>query len=160
MISWYCGAVILHGCNSVFLSLPRLPSRQFPLHPFPTLPLTHPSTLPPYLYPPPHSHPHSHPPFTLLLTLTTLSNPLLDPTLTTHHPISPLGIPTTALREIVLLRQLEHPNVVKLENVVMDPARLYLVFELVDTGASTITVTLCMAVCDSISDYDAVYDSV
>lgn len=44
------------------------------------------------------------------------------------------GIPTTALREIVLLRQLEHPNVVKLENVVMDPARLYLVFELVDTG--------------------------
>jgi serine/threonine protein kinase len=43
------------------------------------------------------------------------------------------GIPTTALREIVLLRQLEHPNVVKLENVVMDPARLYLVFELVDT---------------------------
>ena len=33
------------------------------------------------------------------------------------------GIPTTALREIVLLRQLEHPNVVKLENVVMDPAR-------------------------------------
>jgi hypothetical protein len=44
-----------------------------------------------------------------------------------------LGIPTTALREIVLLRQLEHPNVVKLENVVMDAARLYLVFELVDT---------------------------
>eukprot|EP00596_Hydrurales_sp_CCMP1899_P000601 CAMPEP_0119051274 /NCGR_PEP_ID=MMETSP1177-20130426/72941_1 /TAXON_ID=2985 /ORGANISM="Ochromonas sp, Strain CCMP1899" /LENGTH=528 /DNA_ID=CAMNT_0007030417 /DNA_START=146 /DNA_END=1732 /DNA_ORIENTATION=- len=43
------------------------------------------------------------------------------------------GIPTTALREIVLLRQLEHPNVVKLENVVMDAARLYLVFELVDT---------------------------
>jgi serine/threonine protein kinase len=43
------------------------------------------------------------------------------------------GIPTTALREIVLLRQLDHPNVVKLENVVMDPARLYLVFELIDT---------------------------
>jgi serine/threonine protein kinase len=43
------------------------------------------------------------------------------------------GIPTTALREITLLRQLDHPNVVKLENVVMDPARLYLVFELVDT---------------------------
>ena len=28
-----------------------------------------------------------------------------------------IGIPTTALREIVLLRQLEHPNVVKLENI-------------------------------------------
>ena len=50
------------------------------------------------------------------------------------HPRLFIGIPTTALREIVLLRQLEHPNVVKLENVVMDPARLYLVFELVDTG--------------------------
>ena len=43
------------------------------------------------------------------------------------------GIPTTALREMTLLRHLDHPNVVKLENVIMDPGRLYLVFELVDT---------------------------
>lgn len=43
------------------------------------------------------------------------------------------GIPITALREIILLRQLDHPNVVNLENVVMEPGRLYLVFELVDT---------------------------
>lgn len=43
------------------------------------------------------------------------------------------GIPVNALREIVLLRQLEHPNVVKLENVVMFPGKLYLAFELIDT---------------------------
>lgn len=43
------------------------------------------------------------------------------------------GIPTTALREMTLLRHLEHPNVVKLQNVVMEPARLYLIFELIDT---------------------------
>ena len=43
------------------------------------------------------------------------------------------GIPTTALREMSLLRQLDHPNVVRLENVVMEPGKLYLVFELVDT---------------------------
>ena len=43
------------------------------------------------------------------------------------------GIPTTALREMTLLWHLEHPNVIKLENVVMEPGRLYLVFELIDT---------------------------
>jgi cyclin-dependent kinase 2 len=42
------------------------------------------------------------------------------------------GIPLTALREIVFLRKLDHPNIVKLENVVMDSNRLYLVFELLD----------------------------
>ena len=42
------------------------------------------------------------------------------------------GIPTTALREITLLSNLEHPNVVKLENVISEPSRLYLIFELVD----------------------------
>jgi serine/threonine protein kinase len=42
------------------------------------------------------------------------------------------GIPTTALREITLLSNLEHINVVKLENVISEPSRLYLIFELVD----------------------------
>ncbi len=42
------------------------------------------------------------------------------------------GIPTTALREIALLSNLEHENVVKLENVISEPERLYLIFELVD----------------------------
>ena len=43
------------------------------------------------------------------------------------------GIPTTALREMTLLRSLDHPNVVCLENVVMELGRLHLVFELVET---------------------------
>jgi len=42
------------------------------------------------------------------------------------------GIPTFALREITLLTNLEHENVVKLENVISEPSRLYLIFELVD----------------------------
>eukprot|EP01041_Mallomonas_annulata_P005647 gene5647-11391_t len=43
------------------------------------------------------------------------------------------GVPATALREITLLRQIQHKNVVKLEDIIMEPTRLYLVFELVDT---------------------------
>ena len=42
------------------------------------------------------------------------------------------GIPTTALREITLLTNLEHENVVKLENVISEPKKLCLIFELVD----------------------------
>lgn len=39
------------------------------------------------------------------------------------------GIPSTALREISLLRELEHPNVVGLLEVLMEENRLYLIFE-------------------------------
>ncbi len=42
------------------------------------------------------------------------------------------GISSSTLREITLLMQLKHENVVKLENVVMDKDRMSLVFELVD----------------------------
>ena len=35
-------------------------------------------------------------------------------------------------REITLLLKLEHPNVVKLENVILEPERLSLIFELLD----------------------------
>eukprot|EP01039_Chlorochromonas_danica_P008890 gene8890-9809_t len=42
------------------------------------------------------------------------------------------GISSSSLREITLLRQLEHDNVVKLENVAMDTTRIHLIFELVD----------------------------
>ena len=43
------------------------------------------------------------------------------------------GIPVTALREMALLQGLgDHPNLVRLENVIIMPARLYLIFELVD----------------------------
>ncbi|XP_067015382.1 cyclin-dependent kinase 1 [Anabrus simplex] len=39
------------------------------------------------------------------------------------------GIPSTAIREISLLKELQHPNIVSLENVIMEEARLHLVFE-------------------------------
>jgi len=42
------------------------------------------------------------------------------------------GIPSTTLREISVLRQLDHPNIVKLNDVIQSEGRLYLVFEFVD----------------------------
>lgn len=42
------------------------------------------------------------------------------------------GIPSTALREISILRELDHPNIVKLRDVEHSEGRLYLVFEWVD----------------------------
>jgi serine/threonine protein kinase len=39
------------------------------------------------------------------------------------------GIPSTALREISILRELKHPNVVELRDVVCDDNKLYLLFE-------------------------------
>lgn len=42
------------------------------------------------------------------------------------------GIPSTTLREISVLRQLKHPNIVELTDVVQSDGRLYLVFEFVD----------------------------
>ena len=47
------------------------------------------------------------------------------------------GIPHTALREISLLKQLDHVNIVKLEGKVWDDSRLYLVFTLIDTDLKT-----------------------
>jgi cyclin-dependent kinase 1 len=40
-----------------------------------------------------------------------------------------LGIPSTAIREISLLKELKHPNIVTLEDVIMEENRLYLIFE-------------------------------
>ena len=42
------------------------------------------------------------------------------------------GIPSTAIREISLLKELKHPNVVKLYNVVHSEKKLTLVFEFLD----------------------------
>ena len=42
------------------------------------------------------------------------------------------GIPSTTLREISVLRQLKHPNIVELSDVIQSEGRLYLVFEFVD----------------------------
>jgi len=39
------------------------------------------------------------------------------------------GVPSTAIREITLLKEITHPNVVTLHDVIMQEARLYLVFE-------------------------------
>lgn len=39
------------------------------------------------------------------------------------------GVPSTSIREISLLKELQHPNVVKLETILMQEGKLYLVFE-------------------------------
>lgn len=39
------------------------------------------------------------------------------------------GIPSTAIREISLLKELKHPNIVSLQDVLMEDNRLYLIFE-------------------------------
>jgi cyclin-dependent kinase 1 len=39
------------------------------------------------------------------------------------------GIPPTAIREISILKELQHPNIVCLQDVIMDDQRLHLVFE-------------------------------
>jgi cyclin-dependent kinase 2 len=42
------------------------------------------------------------------------------------------GVPSTAIREISLLKSLQHPNVVRLRDVVHDETKLYLIFEYLD----------------------------
>ncbi|XP_027849024.2 cyclin-dependent kinase 1-A-like isoform X2 [Aphis gossypii] len=39
------------------------------------------------------------------------------------------GIPPTAIREISILKELNHPNIVNLREILMDDRRLYLIFE-------------------------------
>jgi cyclin-dependent kinase 1 len=42
------------------------------------------------------------------------------------------GIPSTALREICILRELNHPNIVELKDVVCSENKLYLLFEFLE----------------------------
>lgn len=42
------------------------------------------------------------------------------------------GVPSTAIREISLLKELNHPNIVQLLQVLHSDAKLYLVFEFLD----------------------------
>ena len=42
------------------------------------------------------------------------------------------GVPSTAIREISLLRELRHPNVVALHEILHVDQKLYLVFEFLD----------------------------
>jgi len=39
------------------------------------------------------------------------------------------GVPSTAIREVSLLKELQHPNIVRLQDVIMQESRLYLIFE-------------------------------
>lgn len=39
------------------------------------------------------------------------------------------GIPSTVLREISLLRDLDHPHVIRLLDVIIKPAKIWLIFE-------------------------------
>jgi len=41
------------------------------------------------------------------------------------------GVPSTAIREISLLKELQHKNIVSLEDVLMQESKLYLIFEFV-----------------------------
>jgi serine/threonine protein kinase len=42
------------------------------------------------------------------------------------------GVPSTAIREISLLKELKHHNIVRLLQVLHEDAKLYLVFEFLD----------------------------
>ncbi|KAI9102016.1 kinase-like domain-containing protein [Phlyctochytrium arcticum] len=42
------------------------------------------------------------------------------------------GVPSTAIREISLLKELKHPNIVRLLDIVHNDAKLYLIFEFLD----------------------------
>ena len=44
------------------------------------------------------------------------------------------GVPATALREIAILRELKHPNVIELQHVFHTDKSLYLAFEYCDDG--------------------------
>ncbi len=42
------------------------------------------------------------------------------------------GVPSTAIREIALLKGLKHPNIVELKEVIYEDEKLHLVFEYLD----------------------------
>ena len=45
------------------------------------------------------------------------------------HNNNQTQVPSTAIREISLLKELQHPNIVSLKDVLMQEAKLYLIFE-------------------------------
>ena len=51
------------------------------------------------------------------------------------------GVPSTAIREISLLRELNHANVVRLHDVVVAMSCVYMVFEYCDMGEQCVCVS-------------------
>ena len=60
------------------------------------------------------------------------------------------GIPSTAIREIALLKELQHPNIVRLVNVLHTDRKLTLVFEYLDQDLKKLLDT-CVAPLDDLS---------
>ena len=54
---------------------------------------------------------------------------LQHPLLLFHLTRNQTQVPSTAIREISLLKELQHPNIVSLKDVLMQEAKLYLIFE-------------------------------
>lgn len=42
------------------------------------------------------------------------------------------GVPSTAIREIALLKSLKHPNIVEIKEVIYEDEKLHIVFEYLD----------------------------
>ena len=59
------------------------------------------------------------------------------------------GIPSTAIREIALLKELQHPNIVRLVNVLHTDRKLTLVFEYLDQDLKKLLDT-CVAPLDDL----------
>ena len=58
-------------------------------------------------------------------------------------------MPSTAIREIALLKELNHPNIVRLMSVVHSDTKLYLVFEYLDTDLKKYMVSRSVFACRS-----------
>ena len=42
------------------------------------------------------------------------------------------GVPSTAIREIALLKSLKHPNIVEIKEIIYEDEKLHIVFEYLD----------------------------
>ena len=51
------------------------------------------------------------------------------------------GIPSSAIREIAILKELQHPNIIKLINVLYTDEKLTLVYDLLDSDLANLLST-------------------